>query len=212
MKDDKFSRLKYWWEEVERLQSKGEDETLRRRLYLLDAEIRNTLKGAKPKKQSYFVPLSVVSILLVLASLFMLTLLHSPFRVQRSLEHASVTSESGELASEIPLESAEPQAHSLPAADRSSFVGETAMDKDKSLARPRKISVSSSARSREKPKLSASASRADESKKEAPAPTTETSAGSSAQGENAELSRPSQPQTLDPLKLLLTLEDGLMGR
>jgi len=212
MKDDKFSRLKYWWEKVEKLHFGGDDETLRNHLYLLDAEIRNTLKGNQVKKKFYFLPLSVASILLVLASLLAVTLFNFPFAVQRSPERARVFSKSDELASEIPTKFPQPQAESHPTVDKSFSVGKTAAEKSGAVARPQKTSFSSSARSRGKREPSASAPKADEIGKKASTPTTESAPANPAEPGQAEPSEATGRPRLDALKLLLTLEDGLMGR
>jgi len=43
MEKDKLNRLSHWWREVE---SASDEEALQRKLHLMEAEIRNTLRGA----------------------------------------------------------------------------------------------------------------------------------------------------------------------
>ncbi len=64
MKGDLYSRLKYWWDEIEKAQFSPNEENLRCRLYLLDAEIRNALKG-KPRVNYFLIPSKLVLVLSV---------------------------------------------------------------------------------------------------------------------------------------------------
>ncbi len=77
MKDENYSRLKYWWDQIENDWRMGESDKLKRRLYILDAEIRNTLDAKKPASlRNSLLYALVVAFLLFVGSVLTVTALN----------------------------------------------------------------------------------------------------------------------------------------
>lgn len=119
MNEDKLSKLKYWWDLLETEWTKLDEEKLRRRLYILDAEIRNTLKGEASTRRStltYYLRHAIPAIALLLLVITSLTLvilrgtLKEPWPTTAIAE--KVASEDSTLT-QVPDKATEPEAEIL---------------------------------------------------------------------------------------------------
>jgi len=83
VKEEKYQRLRHWWQTFQQSLQNDSEESLRRKLYLLEAEIRKTLRDepSSRARRRFHPALSfgiTVGVLLLILGLLYLPFLHAP--------------------------------------------------------------------------------------------------------------------------------------